>query len=146
MSLPDFIYRRPASLVEALEMLATQPGARALAGGQTMIPALKQRLSRPSALVDLQGIAEMRGVDIGPQAVTIGALTPHAVTASHPGIRKAIPALSKMAGGQAAAAAAAASNAGVAHSGNQVVLQMPGWVFAVGLATGALLIGWLAVH
>ena len=49
-------------------------------------------------------------------------------------------------GGQAAAAAAAASDAGVAHSGNQVVLQMPGWVFAVGLATGALLIGWLAVH
>ena len=98
MSLPDFTYRRPASLDEARDMLASDPEARPLAGGQTMIPALKQRLLRPSTLVDLQDIPEMKGVEIGAEWISIGAMTPHAVTATHPGIRAAIPALSHMAG------------------------------------------------
>jgi len=97
MSVPDFTYRRPATLVEALDLLASDPEARALAGGQTLIPALKQRMSRPAMLVDLRSIPEMRGIDVTPERVSIGAMTPHVATATDPRIRAAIPALSAMA-------------------------------------------------
>lgn len=97
MSIPDLIYRRPASLAEAQELLASDTEARALAGGQTLIPALKQRLLRPSILVDLQAVPEMKGIEVGPDRITLGTMTPHAVTANDPRIRAAIPALSAMA-------------------------------------------------
>lgn len=99
MSLPDFEYRRPATLAEALELLEQNPEAKALAGGQTLIPTLKQRLARPAMLVDLQDIPDLRGVRIDAESVTIGAMTPHAVTAHDPEIARAIPALSHLAGG-----------------------------------------------
>lgn len=97
MSVPDFAYRRPATLAEALDLLRSDPEARALAGGQTLIPALKQRMTRPSILVDLQSIPEMRGIEVDADRVSIGAMTPHAVTATDPRIRAAIPALAAMA-------------------------------------------------
>ncbi|MDR5652436.1 FAD binding domain-containing protein [Ruixingdingia sedimenti] len=99
MSLPDFIYRRPKTLAEALAILADDADARALAGGQTLLPALKQRLARPSQLVDLQDIPDLRGVTVGADAVTIGAMTPHHVTATDPAVGRAIPALAHLAGG-----------------------------------------------
>ena len=75
MTLPQFTYHRPATLPEALALLRGNPDARPLAGGQTLLPAMKQRLSRPSALVDLQGIAEFQGVSVSPSAIRIGAMT-----------------------------------------------------------------------
>ena len=57
----DFAYHKPSSLAEAVKLLA-DPDAKALSGGQTLLPALKHRLNRPSALVDLTGIAEMKGI------------------------------------------------------------------------------------
>lgn len=99
MTLPAFEYLRPATLPEAVTLLRANPEARALAGGQTLIPALKQRLSRPAMLVDLQGIPDLRGVTVTDDAVTIGAMTPHAVTATDPRIATAIPALAHLAGG-----------------------------------------------
>lgn len=99
MSLPAFEYRRPARLDEALAILSSDPEARPLAGGQTLIPALKQRLQRPSVLVDLQAIPEMQGVEVTPTHVTIGAMTRHAVTAWDERIAAAIPALSHLARG-----------------------------------------------
>ena len=99
MTLPQFTYHRPATLPEALALLRGNPDARPLAGGQTLLPAMKQRLSRPSALVDLQGIAEFQGVSVSPSAIRIGAMTPHYVTATHPEIAKVLPALSHLASG-----------------------------------------------
>lgn len=99
MSLPEFAYQRPATLGQAVDMLAADPEARALAGGQTLIPALKQRLSRPSTLVDLQDIDELHGIEISQTHVSIGALTRHYDTAHHTGIAQAIPALCHMARG-----------------------------------------------
>lgn len=99
MSLPAFDYVRPATLEEAAAILRTNPEARALAGGQTLIPALKQRLTRPAVLVDLQAIPDLRGVSVTDTDVTIGAMTPHAVTATDPRIAAAIPALAHLAGG-----------------------------------------------
>src|SRR5689334_11330527 len=52
----DFAYQRPGSLDEAAKVLAADPDAKALAGGMTLIPVLKQRLNRPSVVVDLAKI------------------------------------------------------------------------------------------
>ena len=77
MSLPQFKLLRPRSLVEALEHLGMHPGdLRVLAGGTDLIPSMKQRLFEPEYVLDLRGIADLRGVK--PQndgGVEIGALT-----------------------------------------------------------------------
>jgi aerobic carbon-monoxide dehydrogenase medium subunit len=99
MNLPYFDYCRPANVSEAVAFLHADPEAKALAGGQTLIPTLKQRLIRPSAVVDLRDLPEMRGISVDDDAVTIGAMTRHAEAASNAGVRAAIPALSYLAGG-----------------------------------------------
>lgn len=99
MNLPGFDYACPATLDEALRLLDADPEARALAGGQTLIPTLKQRLTRPSMLVDLRRLPELRGIEVSASHVTVGAMTRHAETAAHAGLRAAVPALSHLAGG-----------------------------------------------
>lgn len=99
MTLPAFDYRRPATLSEALAILADDPQARAFAGGQTLLPTLKQRLARPSVLVDLQDIPDLRGVRVTETTVEIGAMTRHWITETDAAIRAAIPALSHLASG-----------------------------------------------
>ncbi|MEZ5722818.1 MAG: xanthine dehydrogenase family protein subunit M [Paracoccaceae bacterium] len=99
MNLPDFAYVRPKTLDEARALLRDDPEARALAGGQTLIPAMKQRLSRPSRLVDLAGIDGLTGIEVTDSLVSVGAMTCHADTAAHPEVRAAIPALSHLASG-----------------------------------------------
>jgi aerobic carbon-monoxide dehydrogenase medium subunit len=99
MSLPYFDYRRPSNVNEAVAILRADPDARALAGGQTLIPTLKQRLARPSVLVDLRELPELRGISVDDGTVTIGAMTRHAEAASNAEVRAAIPALSYLAGG-----------------------------------------------
>lgn len=94
-----FGYARPTSLAQALDLLTSDPDARPLAGGQTMIPTLKQRLAHPTLLVDLQGLPELRGIEVGSGFVTVGAMTRHAETASHPHLGAAIPALALLANG-----------------------------------------------
>lgn len=95
----DFDYARPRTLDEALALLAAHPEARPLAGGQTLLPTLKQRLARPTLLVDLQALPELRGITIDDRTVTVGAMTRHAETASHAGLAAAVPALAFLAGG-----------------------------------------------
>ncbi|HUN50945.1 MAG TPA: xanthine dehydrogenase family protein subunit M [Candidatus Sulfotelmatobacter sp.] len=92
-----FDYHRPSNLAEAAKLLSGE--AKLLAGGQTLLPTLKQRLARPSALVDLGGIAELRGIKVGGGTVTIGATTRHAEVAASADVAKAIPALAALAGG-----------------------------------------------
>jgi len=95
----DFDYARPSRLAEAVRLLAGEPGAKALAGGQSLIPVLKQRLARPTLLVDLQALPELRGIEVAPDVVRIGAFTRHAEVASDAAIAEALPALSAMARG-----------------------------------------------
>jgi len=69
-------YSKPASVAEALELLASNDGARALAGGQTLINVMKARAASPDALVDLNGIEELKGIELGADGtLTIGAMT-----------------------------------------------------------------------
>jgi carbon-monoxide dehydrogenase medium subunit len=75
MLLREVEYARPASVQEALRLLAENEGARALAGGQTLINVMKARAASPDLLVDLNRLEELRGIDLGPDGtVAIGAM------------------------------------------------------------------------
>jgi carbon-monoxide dehydrogenase medium subunit len=93
----DFTYAKPSSLADAVKLLGGDAEAKALAGGQTFIPVLKQRLNKPSILIDLSALG-LSGITVAGDKVTIGAMTPHAAVAADPGIAKAIPGLSALAG------------------------------------------------
>ena len=76
MLLREVGYARPASVEEALELLAENEGARALAGGQTMINVMKARAASPDVLIDLDGLDTLRGIDLAADGtLTIGAMT-----------------------------------------------------------------------
>ena len=76
MLLREVDYARPASVQEALRLLGSHEGARALAGGQTLINVMKARAASPDVLVDLADIGELRGIELGSDGtLTIGAMT-----------------------------------------------------------------------
>jgi carbon-monoxide dehydrogenase medium subunit len=93
----DFAYHKPASVADAVKLLA-DPDAKAISGGHTLLPALKHRLNKPTALVDLSGIAELRGIRRMGNAIVIGALTRHVEVATSAEVAAAIPALAYLAG------------------------------------------------
>jgi len=68
----DFEYQRPASLKQALAALAALEDSRPIAGGQSLLPAMKLGLAAPAGLVDLSAIGEMRGITSVSQTVRIG--------------------------------------------------------------------------
>ena len=75
----SFDYHRPASLSEALTLLGTLgEDARVLAGGHSLLPAMKLRLAQPAALVDLGSISELRRIEIKADRISIGAMATHA--------------------------------------------------------------------
>ena len=92
----DFEYVQPGSVADALAALGA-PEAQPLAGGQSLIPAMRQRLAAPSRLVSLNGIAELRGVCRDGDALSIGAATTHAQVAAEAAAD--YPALAALAGG-----------------------------------------------
>ncbi|HET7808469.1 MAG TPA: xanthine dehydrogenase family protein subunit M [Gaiellaceae bacterium] len=76
MLLSEVGYARPATLEQALGVLAEYPGARALAGGQTLLNVMKARAAAPDVLVDLAGISELRGIGLGADGtLELGAMT-----------------------------------------------------------------------
>jgi carbon-monoxide dehydrogenase medium subunit len=93
----EFTYHRPANVADAVKLLAADPEARPMSGGQTLIPTLKQRLARPTAVVDLSGISELKGITVSGGTVKIGGMTTHAAVATSADVMKAIPALAKLA-------------------------------------------------
>jgi carbon-monoxide dehydrogenase medium subunit len=95
----QFNYLKPASVAEAASLLARHPDARVLAGGQSLIAAMKLRLAQPAELIDLSGIADLRGIKVDASGVTIGAMTRHAEVAHSADVNKAIPALASLAHG-----------------------------------------------
>jgi aerobic carbon-monoxide dehydrogenase medium subunit len=75
MLLREVAYAKPSSLAEALELLAADDGARALAGGQTLINVMKARAGSPDTLVDLNGLEELKGIELGADGtLEIGAM------------------------------------------------------------------------
>ncbi len=94
----EFAYSKPTSLADAVAVLTADGDAKALAGGQTFIPVLKQRLNHPSKVVDLAKLG-LSGITVSGSTVTIGAMTTHAAVAASAEVQAAIPALAALAGG-----------------------------------------------
>lgn len=79
---PNFDYYRAGSLDEALSLLNQHQGAKVLAGGHSLLPSMKLRLSSPSALIDISKVAGLSGITANGGSVSIGATTTHAVIAA----------------------------------------------------------------
>jgi aerobic carbon-monoxide dehydrogenase medium subunit len=92
-----FSYETPSSIAAA--SAAAAEGATLLAGGQSLLPAMKLGLSAPDRLIDLAGIDELRGIAVAGGVVRIGAMTTHAEVAAHAEVVRLIPALAQLAGG-----------------------------------------------
>jgi carbon-monoxide dehydrogenase medium subunit len=86
-----FDYYAPGTVAEATTLLAELDDAKVLAGGQSLIPLLRLRLAYPSTLVDVGGVAEMRGVRDDGDAIVIGASTTHAEVLADPLVQKHAP-------------------------------------------------------
>ncbi len=93
----EFAYHKPSSVADAVKLLSADPEARPISGGMTLLPALKLRLNKPSSVVDLSGIAELKGVRRDGAKIVVGALTRHYDIAASAEIKAAIPALAWMA-------------------------------------------------
>lgn len=94
----SFDYQRPADAAAAARA-GGGDDARFLAGGQSLVQAMKLRLAQPSALVDLGGIASLAGITRHGDVIRIGAMTRHSAVAASTEVRSAIPALAELAGG-----------------------------------------------
>ena len=93
-----FNYKRAATVADAVAMLSAAPDGKLLAGGQTLIAAMKMRLANPSALIDIGGIEELRFIRAEGNRIVIGAGTRHDEVASSFDVKKSIPALAALAG------------------------------------------------
>jgi aerobic carbon-monoxide dehydrogenase medium subunit len=94
----DFEYHKPSSVADAVKLLSADPDARPISGGQTLLPGLKHRLNRPTYLVDLSGIAELKGIKREGDKIIVRAMTKHFEVENSAEIKSAIPALAWMAG------------------------------------------------
>ena len=93
----NFEYHKAKSVADASAQIAQKNEAKLVAGGMTLIPTLKQRLAKPSDLVDLNGLPELKGIKRDGNAVMIGAMTRHVEVAESAEVQKAIPALARLA-------------------------------------------------
>ena len=93
-----FESHRPSSTTDAVSLGEKKDEGRYLAGGQSLVQAMKLRLSSPTDLIDLGTIKELAGIKASGSAVEIGAMTRHADVAGSKEVQKAIPALAMLAG------------------------------------------------
>jgi aerobic carbon-monoxide dehydrogenase medium subunit len=93
----EFNYHKPDSLNGAAHLLGAEE-AKLVAGGMTLVPTLKQRLAKPSDLVDLGAIGSLKGIGEEGNSLVIGAMTRHAEVNRSPVVKRAIPALAALAG------------------------------------------------
>ncbi len=91
-------YHRPSSLAEAAKLFSSSGDAAYLSGGHTLLPTMKARLAAPANLIDLRGIAELKGIQASGDTVTIGAAATHFEVARSSDVKGAIPALAALAG------------------------------------------------
>ncbi len=78
MKAPAFDYAKPASLAAVFDLMAAHGDeARLLAGGQTLMATLNMRLSEPALLIDINAVADLKGISVQADMLRIGALTTH---------------------------------------------------------------------
>ncbi len=93
-----FNYHKPETVADAVALFNDADDAMYLSGGMTLIPTMKQRLAAPTDLIDLSGIAEMTGIDVAADKVTVGAFTRHNDVATSGAIGETLPVLAQLAG------------------------------------------------
>jgi len=93
----EFEYHSPKSLGDAVKLFSDADDPQFIAGGQTLLPVMKQRLAMPSDVIDLGGIADLKGITLDGGTLSIGAMTPHSEVATSDAVKKAIPALAHLA-------------------------------------------------
>ncbi len=127
-----FNYHRPKTLAEAAALIETMPDAKFLAGGQTIIPTMKQRLAQPTDLIDIGGLKELSFIRAGADAVAIGAATRHHDVATSADVARAIPALAELAGMIGDPAVRSMGTIGGSIANNDPAADYPAAVLALG--------------
>ena len=92
-----FAYSNPSSVADALRAAGASE-AKLIAGGQSLLPAMKLGLAAPEALIDMAQVAGLKGITVSAGMVKIGAMCTHAEVAAHAELARAIPALAELAG------------------------------------------------
>ena len=95
----EFDYYKAGSVADAVQLLGAHEGAKLIAGGHSLIPLLKLRLARPPALIDIGGIAELKGIRVENGTLRIGALATHGEIAASSEIENACGMVAEAAGG-----------------------------------------------
>ena len=90
-------FHKAATAQEAAALLNRSEDGKILAGGQTLIPTMKQRLADPTDVIDVSAAADLRGITIAGDQVTIGAMTTHAEVAGHAALAALCPSICKLA-------------------------------------------------
>lgn len=128
----SFAYVKPRSLKEVSAFLESNPEAKPLAGGMTLIPTLKARLAQPSHLVDLSALDELKGIELKGSTLSIGAGTRHGDVLRSEHVRKAIPALAELAGRIGDPAVRNLGTLGGSVANNDPAADYPAAVLALG--------------
>ena len=85
----EFEYKKVSTVSEAIQLLGNNSDAKILAGGHSLLPLMKLRLARPSLVIDIGGIEELKGISVESGTLRIGALTTHAEIASSSQVQSA---------------------------------------------------------
>ncbi|MGL5114431.1 MAG: FAD binding domain-containing protein, partial [Beijerinckiaceae bacterium] len=93
-----FTYHSAATARQAAGLLAKAEDAKLLAGGQTLLPTMKQRLASPTNLIDLGKAADLKGIEVKGKTLVIGAMTTHAEVAASADVQAHLPGLAALAG------------------------------------------------
>jgi carbon-monoxide dehydrogenase medium subunit len=128
----DFKYERPKNVADAAKAIGADGEAKLVAGGMTLVPTLKQRLAKPTALIDLGSIAELKGIKRDGNAIVIGAMTKHVEVANSPEVKSAIPALADLASMIGDPAVRNRGTIGGSISNNDPAADYPSAVLALG--------------
>ena len=128
----NFNYHRPSSVADAVKSLSGASDGKILAGGHTLLPTMKQGLAAPSDLVDITGIAELKGIKLDGNNLVIGAATPHAEVARSSVVKGAIPALAALAEGIGDAAVRNRGTIGGSISNNDPAADYPAGLVGLG--------------
>src|SRR5262245_65821331 len=94
----SFTYHRPATVRQAVSLLAKNEDAKLLAGGHSLIPVMKLRLAKPSAIIDLSRVEGLSGIELKGRSIVIGAMTRHGEVANSPIVQETMPALAAVPG------------------------------------------------
>jgi len=128
----EFDYQKATSLEDAAKILAANEDAKLVAGGMTLIPTLKQRLAKPSDLIDLASIPALAGIKEEGGGLTIGAMTRHIDVNRSDVVQRVIPALSALAGMIGDPAVRNRGTIGGSISNNDPAADYPSAVLALG--------------